>query len=389
MPQPGAKLVGASGGAKEEFGFSVSLFGDQAVVGAWKDRGGGEARGAAYAYEFDINGQWVERAKLIADDPQDYARFGVSVSLGENRALVGAFEQDGPAYNSGAAYIFERIVDADWTQVQKLVPTSGAELDEFGVSVSLYQDRALIGARGDDTLAKDAGAAYVFERQPNGTWVQVDKITASDGALSDRFGAVVSLWGDRALVARSASSSGQGAVYVFERSAGGKWTQSAKLAGDSAGGDRFGTSLSLRRDRALVGAPGDSLSGTASGSAILFERTGAGTWSRVAKLIGNDASAGDLFGEAVSLDGDRALVGAVSDEDQGEGTGSAYLFQRSSTGQWTQSAKLLDPSGAAADAFGEAVSLSGSRALVGAPFDDDRGDDSGSATVFGCLADDD
>ncbi len=389
-PRPESKLVAASGSANEEFGFSVSLFGEEALVGAWKERAGGDARGAAYVYGMDLQGKWVQRARLGPEGTQDFVRFGVSVSLGEHRALVGAFEDDGQGYNSGAAYIFRELVSPGWTRIQKLQASGGSELDEFGVSVSLYEERALIGARGDDNaLGENAGAAYIFERQQNGKWSQVDKLTANDGGPSDWFGAVVSLWGDTAVIARSASSGGVGAVYVFERAAGGNWTQTAKLSGSSAGGDRFGKSVSLHLDRALVGAPGDSPSGTASGSAIVFERSGAGAWSRVGKLVASDASAGDLFGESVSLSGDRALVGAVSDEDQGEGTGAAYLFAKGPSGQWIQVTKLLNPAAAGGDLFGESVSLSGDRALVGAPLDDDRGNDSGSATVVGCLADDD
>ncbi len=96
------------------------------------------------------------------------------------------------------------------------------------------------------------------------------------------------------------------------------------------------------------------------------------------KITGSDGAAEDLFGVSVSISGDYAVVGAYIDDDNGDSSGSAYVFKRTGT-SWAQEAKLLPSDGAAGDNFGFSVSISGDYAVVGAQTDDDNGDDSGSA----------
>ena len=159
------------------------------------------------------------------------------------------------------------------------------------------------------------------------------------------------------------------------------FSEVAKLtASDGAAGDLFGFSVSLSGDRALVGARFDDDNGSRSGSAYVFDLVGT-AWSQTAKLTASDGAAVDLFGNSVSLSGDRALVGAPVDDDNGSASGSAYVFDLVGTA-WSQTAKLTASDGAAGEQFGWSVSLSGDRALVGAINDDDNGFDSGSAYIF-------
>ncbi len=162
-------------------------------------------------------------------------------------------------------------------------------------------------------------------------------------------------------------------------------TEHKLTASDGAQGDNFGRSVSLSGDRALVGAHGDDDQGDFSGSAYVFERQGDGSWLEVAKLTASDGAAGDVFGNAVSLSDDRALVGAFEDDDIGDRSGSSYVFERQGDGSWLEVDKLIASDGAADDVFGISVSLSDDRALVGAIGDDDVGDDSGSAYVYDDL----
>ena len=108
--------------------------------------------------------------------------------------------------------------------------------------------------------------------------------------------------------------------------------EASKLtASDAAAGDLFGYSVSLSGDRALVGANlAENGGGVDSGSAYVFERSGT-TWSQQQKLTADDAAADDRFGFSVSVSGDTALVGAYLDDDGGSSSGSAYVFERSGT----------------------------------------------------------
>jgi len=324
---------------------------------------------------------FVEQAKLLASNGAASDWFGYSVSLSGDTALVGAYQDDDNGSASGSAYVFVRT-GTSWAQEAKLLAGDGAPGDHFGYSVSLSGDTALVGAVHDDDNGSNSGSAYVFARSGT-SWTQEAKLLAGDGAPGDRFGWSVSLSGDTALVgAIFAADSGleSGSAYVFARS-GTSWTQEAKLlAGDGAAVDAFGYSVSLSGDMALVGAPDDDDSGSESGSAYVFVRSGT-SWTQEAKLLAGDGAPGDRFGYSVSLSGDTALVGAPDDDDSGSESGSAYEFARSGT-NWTQEAKLLAGDGAVFDYFGYSVSLSGDTALVGAYLDDDHGTDSGSAYVF-------
>lgn len=157
--------------------------------------------------------------------------------------------------------------------------------------------------------------------------------------------------------------------------------QKGKLvAANAASWDYFGCSVSASVETVLIGAAGDDDGGGESGSAHVFVRS-SGAWLQQAKLAATDAAAGDSFGISVSVSGDTAVIGAPFDDDGGADSGSAYVFVRSG-GVWTPQAKLTAVDAAAGDCFGIRVSVSGDTAVIGADNDDDGASDSGSAYVF-------
>ena len=371
-----AKLVASDDDPADNFGWSVSLDGDRALVGAYRDDEAGANAGAAYVFAFDAGQppgqQWSQEAKLIASDAAPGDRLGESVSLSGDRALVGAADHE-PA---GAAYVF--VYDAGQPPGQRWVEEAKLTGDGLvvGSSVALDGDRALVSA--------NLGVALVFQRAGAG-WTQEAELTADDGSPGLGFGSALALDGDRALVGAQAFVGGAAYVFAF---GGVEWEQEAKLtAAAPAEPWQFGRSVALSGDRALVGSRLDESPPTfINGAAYVYAFDGA-SWSQEAQLTPNDSAPFDLFGYSVSLDGERALVGAPtesskpSDPNANE-PGSAYVFALVD-GTWTQRAKLTAGDGAARDEFGVAVSISGDRALVGAHQDDDGGPLSGSAYVFG------
>ncbi|MEM6325908.1 MAG: FG-GAP repeat protein, partial [Bacteroidota bacterium] len=365
-----ARLTASDAASLDNFGWSVSLDGERALIGAVSDAHGGGV-GAGSAYVFDLSGGvWNETQKLIASDADDGDEFGASVSLDGTRALIGAWRADvGGASSGGAAYVFD-LAGGTWSQTQKLTASDADDGDQFGGSVSLGGERVLIGA-GFDTHSglTEAGSAYVFDLS-GGTWSQTQKLTASDADDGDQFGSSVSLGGNRVLVgADHDSHSGlteAGSAYVFDLS-GGTWSQTQKLtSGDAATSDRFGHSVSLDGSRALIGANLDDHSGSSgAGSAYVFDLSG-GVWSETQKLTANDAGFGDTFGASVSLDGERAFIGAPGDEHSGLFlAGSAYVFDVSGA-LWSETQKTTAVSAEDSDSFGTSVAMDGNRAIVGA-----------------------
>ncbi len=396
------KVLAYDGAGDDRFGSFVALSGDTALVSAYSDDIGGNAdQGSAYIFT-KSGGAWVFTAKLTASDGAADDRFGSFVALSGDTALVGAYWDDiGGNADQGSAYVFVRPGGgwATGTETAKLTASDGAADDRFGLSVALSGDTALVGAYSDDIGGNaNQGSAYVFVK-PGGGWAtgtETAKLTASDGAADDGFGYSVAISGDTALAGAFWDDIGgnadQGSAYVFVKPGGG-WatgTETAKLtASDGAASDFFGVAVALSGDTALVGAYSDDIgANTAQGSAYVFVKPGGGwaTGAETAKLTASDGAASDGFGNSVVLSGDTALVGArLDDVGANADQGSAYVFVKPGGG-WatgTETAKLTASDGAASDYFGWSVALSGDTALVGARLDDVGGNaDQGSAYFY-------
>ncbi len=357
------------------FGVSVAIAGSTIVGGAFDEDGPNNASGAAYAFVRNA-GTWGFQAQMPVDDAAQEDRFGQALAIDGDTILVGAASDNTPAgAGAGSAYLFVRS-GTTWTQQARLRPADAAKEDFFGSSVSLSGQSVLVSARGDDDRGDGSGSAYVFVRSGS-TWSQQAKLTAADGASNDDFGYSVSLDGDTALVGALYADG----VYVFVRT-GAVWTQQTKLtAADGSNGQFFGEAVSLQADTAVIGASRDNEKGSSAGAAYVFTRSGT-AWSQQAKLAAADASQGVQFGNAVSLRSDTLVVGAFGAQNAaGSSTGAAYVFVRQGT-LWTQQAKLLATDGHAGAWFGHSVSLSGERVVVGARYDNERGFEAGAAYVF-------
>ena len=320
-----AKLTASDAEAEDWFGYAVSISGDTALVGApWEDE---VNWGAGAAYVFVRTGAvWSQQAKLMASDATGDEAVGYSVSLFGDTALVGAPLDKHSGAQPGSAHVFVRTGTV-WNEVAKLVARDPGAYDRFGISVSLSGGSALVGAWFDDVAGAKSGSAYVFASSGS-VWSQQAKLSASDAAAGHYFGWAVSLSGDSALVGAYGdghAGNKTGAAYVFTRT-GSAWSQQAKLtAMDAASYDSFGNSVSLSGETALVGARYDDDLSFGTGSAYFFVRSGA-AWSQQAKLTASDAAADDHFGSSVSLAGGNALIGAMHDDDSGVDSGSAYVF---------------------------------------------------------------
>ncbi len=378
------KLTASDAAELDQFGSSVAVSGDTAVIGSFGNDDAGDSSGSAYVYVRSpgVGGAWTLQAKLTALDAAAGDIFGWSVAISGDTAVIGAFS-DVASSGPGSAYVFVRSGTA-WSQQAKLTASDEAAGDNFGGSVAIAGDTVVVGANGNDDVPSNSGSAYVFVRSGT-TWTQQAKLTALDAAAADFFGTSVSVAGDTAVVSATGDDdggSGSGSAYVFVRS-GTTWTQQAKLiALDDAAGDEFGysVSVSVSGDTGIIGARSDDDAGNNSGSAYVFVRSGT-AWTQQAKLTSLDAAGGDFFGYSVGVAGDTAVIGVVGDDDGGTNTGSVYLFVRSGT-TWTQQAKLTASDAAAQDGFGNSVAISGNTFVVGCKDNDDAGNSSGSAYVF-------
>jgi len=380
------KLVATDGAANDFFGYNVALSKDTAVIGAYKvdDKQRGEDVGAAYVF-IRSGKDWVQQAKLSALDGAAQDTFGGKVALWGDTVIVGAMRDDDEVKgkDSGSAYVFTRSTKS-WHQQARLIATDTTAGDSFGYGIAIQGDLAVISAPFDDDKGEDSGSVYVFKRTGN-VWQQQAKLTAEDGTNGDLFGISVAISGDTIIV--GADLNGEkgfkaGAAYVFTR-VDDTWTEQAKLtADDGAAGDIFGVRVALDGDIALISArrDDDDIMGVDAGSAYIFTRTGS-TWRQQVKLTAPDGAADDRFGRSVALAGDTALIGAMFQDNKGKNSGSAYVFKRTD-GNWRLSTQVTANDGGAGDVFGWNVALRGQTALISANRDDDKGENSGSAYVI-------
>jgi hypothetical protein len=323
-----------------------------------------------------------ETSRLLPDEPEAGDMNGFSVATDEDLAVLGAPFEDDQAANAGAAHVFKRV-DGQWLEQATLLAGDGAPLDQFGAAVAVSGERALVGAPFDDDAGNGSGSAYVFHFDGSG-WTQEMKLTAVEAEGADEFGRAVALSGGVALVGAPAAdgdlSNDLGAAYVF-RLRDGKWVQEARLlAADAASGDRFGEAVAIDGTRAIIGSPQDDDGGFASGSAYVFDFDGK-SWVQQPKLTSPKSDFGDRFGESVSVLGDVAAVGAPGDDDEQTPGGAAFVYRRTDS-EWQEEARLAAADGQTSDRFGEALALAPGSLVVGAPSRDTVADDEGAAYVF-------
>jgi hypothetical protein len=339
-----------------QFGGSVALSGDTALVSG-RCKSGGGAAGAVYVFTRSGT-SWSQQAKLSDPGAAGSDWFGSSVALSGDTALI---------TGGGAVYVFVRT-GTSWSQQAELTPSDGTAYS-FWLSIAVSGDTALVGTYG---------AAYVFTRSGT-SWSQQAELSDPETdpvwADNDCFGASTALYGDTAVVGASGRFVGDnnvGAAYIYTRT-GTSWSPQAELtADDGAMGDAFGYSVALSDDTVLVAAKDKTVGGQQyAGAAYVFTRSGT-SWSQQAELTASDAAKKDYFGASVAFAGDTALIGAWHEHKPvgGRGivwvSGAAYVFTRTA-GSWLQQAELPASPAATGQWACGSVALCGDTALVGTP----------------------
>lgn len=406
------KVAAPDGVANDLLGTSVAVSGDTAIVGApGDDVGANTDQGSAYVFVRNASGTWSQQAKLIAGGGAAGDEFGWSVALEGNTAVVGARSHDvGARPNQGAAYVFVRS-GTTWTQQAELTSpadtSAGVVEDDFGESVAIFGNRIVVGSPGYESLGLSGllhvGAAYIFER--SGTnWIRREQ--KIQGLLFAKAGRSVATTdftfqgSTISVIAVGCPQDGRGNIlgqpsirpgsvrFYTPDAASGIWFERERFIPIEGGdGDEFGDSLAIATDgTTLISSRFAEVDSTSDRGAtyILVPTpvTGGVTWTQQAKLIANDGATNDQFGTSVGISGNIAIVGArYADITTNQNRGAAYIFEREGTA-WSQRRKLLAEDGAALDEFGTRVGVSNGTAIVGAAAADAR---RGSAYIFSLL----
>ncbi|HFD11637.1 MAG TPA: hypothetical protein ENJ32_04105, partial [Crenotrichaceae bacterium] len=268
------KLTAPGGGAEKAFGGSVSLKGNTLVVGA-SGKKAAQSSGEVFIYD-GAGANWSHKATLSGQGLSGRDRFGTVVNTDGNTVVVGAF---GTSNSQGSVYVYNKPASG-WANVSHnalLVAADGASSDYFGGSVAVDGNTILVGANGDDDAGSKSGSAYLFTRSGS-NWTEQIKLTASDAKAADNFGYSVDIAGDTAIVgASNFESTGAEAIYLFTRS-GNNWTEQGRLNHpDGEADSKFGLSVTVDGSESFImagamraNAGPDRVQRTA-GAAYLFE----------------------------------------------------------------------------------------------------------------------
>lgn len=363
-------------GASPYFGLALSASSDRVLVGSLYDSELAPLAGAAFVYELSASG--FTRETLLPLTPTYDGRFGQSVAMCRDQALVGALDDElGDA--AGAVFVYGRASGA-WCVTQKLTASDAHAGGNFGVAMAVSGERIVVGASGD---LVDRGSAYVFEREGD-AWHEVAVLRPSTPHTYSNFGCAVAIDGARVVVGffdGGAFPTLAGAAFVFEE-IGGAWVQTERLQPAGLGAlDFFASAVAIDGDRIVVGAQGENGFTLNAGAVYVYELA-QGSWTQVARLVGSPTSR-SAFGQSVALDDERIAVG--SGRSWVTSSASQYVETfRGSAASWTSEGYVV---GSGAD-FGLSVAMWNGAVLAGG--DSDLGVDSvrlinvaGEAQLFG------
>lgn len=359
----------------------MAVYDDTIVAGSPSDNDNGNPsiRGSAYIYTRNpLTNDWPDQPvqKLVptGNEPDGNDKFGWSVAVYGDTIVVGVPGDDGD--NSGSAYVYTRDPNTNvWSdEPQKLIPNDSAGGANFGYSVAVYNNTIVVGAYLDNNLAVDSGSAYIYTLNPDtNEWDEGAKLKPNDSAAFRRFGQSVAVYDNIVVVgAPTGSNDNGGSAYIFIQDDLTKdWTQQEPklIPDDITAPERFGQSVSVYNGAIVVGAPGDDSN---TGSAYIYALDSVtNEWPLQKKLAPNNAAIDLRFGWSVSLYDKSVVVGAYRDDISGDNSGSAYIYTLNPvTNEWTQQVpKLVPNDGEARDQFGRSVAVYDNTFVIGAPGD--------------------
>lgn len=360
-------------------GRSVAIDGDFVLVGAPGDSVRGSGAGAVHVFRRSA-GVWAFEETIRPPGTLAGDSFGEAVAVSNGVALIGAPGDDNVGSGAGLVYVFAHG-STGWSEQQTFTGSLVGAGDAFGASIAMDGDTAVIGAHRDDSVANDCGTAYVMKRGSS-FWGEQAQLLAPDASANDQFGVSVALSGNLAVVgAPAADPNGvnSGVVYVFERT-GSVWD--AGVALPSVGNswfDSFGQSVDTDGTRVVVGAPGDDSIAVDAGGAWSFVRSG-GSWA-VEGAFAPQLSGGERLGTSIAILGDTLLVGAAGESYSNTEDGSLHAAEWGGL-SWVPAERTGNAAGGVSDSLGSSLAVDGDLVVVGVPLIDNGVVDSGAAWLF-------
>ncbi len=377
---PWAKLNNPSLAGDDRFGHSVAVSGSRVVVGAPFDETGASRAGSAYVYQLAGGKPPGPAATLHNPSPASSDQFGAAVAISGPRVVVGAPGDDTGGFDAGSAYVYNLNSATPTTPDITLNNPDPVATHSFGSSVAISGAWVVIGQRE---------TAYVYRL--GGTAPAVPVVVLKHPNLgSGYFGSWVAISGSRVVIGAPEDDTGArnaGSAYVYDLDSASPTVPIAILNNPSPVEDaRFGWSVAISDTRIVVGAYLDYAGVERAGSAYVYDLASSTPTVPLAKLTDPSPRAYDYFGWSVAISGTRIVVAAPVDDIWATDTGSAHVYDLNSSTPTVPEATLTNPN-SRSGWFGWSVSISGARVLVGSPEDADADGGTGRAYVYDLASD--
>ena len=360
------KIQSPESGTSEGFGYDFDVDGNYMVVGArlnstdaitanYKSKAG-----ALFVYKKNNNNRWLYDQKIVTSDRAIDDYFGMFVAIHNGRIAAGApghdYDTNSTSYlsNAGAAYVFELNSSGQFVEVQKIAAFNRYTQENFPQSVDIYNDHIVLGSTyhtydlNEANSMQNAGAAFVYSRNSSGKWKQNQKFTAKTRMNFNWFGNAVDIFDSTMAISAFADvydaneqnqQSQAGSVTLFRLQSNGKWKWEQKIsAPDRRRFDHFGVSVALSEECVVVGSSGSDFdqfnqnSISSAGAAYVYKRNQFGLWSHDKKLVQSDRTREDFFGGHVAIENDVIIISCEWDDTDVNGlnpvnnAGSAFIF---------------------------------------------------------------
>lgn len=358
------KITDSYGGNNYNVGEAISIYKDYIVINSNTS----DNRGAVVVFKLSSDGLFYQTQKLTDDYGSASNQFGLSLSIYGDYIVVGSPSDYSLA---GSATIFKLSSDGLFYQLQKLTDHSGASPDSYGNinAVSIYDDYIVVGSYLDDDNGNNSGSAFVYKLSSNGLFYETQKITDHTGIANDRFGTSISMYNN--YIAIGASSSNRDSVSIYKLSSNGLFNAIQKITShDSSTDIEFGVSTGIYDHNLVIGSSNNN-AGVLDGSVYVYELGVNGLFTEILKITEHGGSVGDYVGKHVSIYGDYICIPLIGDDEKASNAGSSLIYQLSkyNNNNLKISQKITDHNGAISNAFGSVVDIYDDYIISSSPFD--------------------
>lgn len=372
----------------EEFGYSVAINGNLAVVGSQKDDKVASNAGSVTIY--NLAAAFPEQPLLVIDNPSptnnDY--FGTAVAVAGTKVVISAYQEDTSGNNNvGVVYIYDTASPTPGTPIRTLINPFPQSQDQFGNAVAISGNFVVIGCSKNDVgAAIDAGSAYIYDLTSATPTVPVLSLDNPAPANDDWFGHSVAISGTKVVVGAHQNDTGAldaGSVYVYDIASATPTVPVQVLDNPSpAADDEFGYSVGISGNRIVIGCRLDDAGASNAGSAYLYDLSSANPGSPVAMLVHPNPANDEDFGTSVAISGTRLVVGVPQNDSQATDGGCGYVYEVTSATFPQPADKLLPEDQPDEEQLGFSAAIDGSNVLMGAPLHNGNTEGRGAAILF-------